>query len=869
MKKLFSFIVSFIIIISSFSISALADELKKISVLDPKGKEIQSYALDLEADSFDHYVRAATKYIRNLKSNEIYTVKIPKGNYDLEDAIEVYSNTIVDFGNSKMTKTGHIVMLKIGVIPGYDFDSKKYTTYYNGYDCVQNVTVMNGTFDGNNDAFSTSSTEDEKSLVKFSHAQNITMQNITLQNTKNVHHQLTFAASKNVKIDKCSFLNMDIGTITNNCEAIQIDILDEYFFVNAKNYDGTTTSNVSIENCKFNNVHRGIGTHSGIAGYYFDNMKIKNNVFQNIDGYAVKVTNYRNSEISNNTITNCGSGIMAGNMANRNLSNFLAPVNASAKIIAKCNLTIENNKMSIIDTKYPTTAFGVDILGTVVKKQKDKNGNVYSGDFRVSDVEIRNNTIVSSVVKNHFTGIRLEGVYGSQNSKNSDFLVKNNTIQINTSAKSSKDIYGVTIKNGSNICCFGNTIFDNIANNALKNGFYAMSGSNYTITENKVYNIKNSGMRFSSSNNIFVTNNTVLNTFGQGMYFSSSSKNIYANKNYISNVADDGISIDNASANEIKDNTISKARANGIDISSISKVTLIRNNNISSPSLNGIVVKQSANVKSIYYNTVKTAGKNGILADEKAIVDSIYKNQINSSNNVAINITKNASVRSIKSNTISSPKSYAIALTSSAKAVKIVSNTIDKAGKSGVYLSGSASTNYIKSNTITNTTGYAVLLAKNAFAKYITQNNISNPGNSAIHLKSKASSANINKNIIDITKSNAISLNNSASAKKINENIINYKKSKNSKKLKVSCSNGIYINSLTGGIKQITSNKIKNCKQSGIAVLSASSKVGIKENVIKGCKIGVKYTVNNASLSNNKITKAQKLKYKSVTVKTA
>lgn len=844
MKKIISFITTFLIIISSFGLSAFAQEAKKITVSDEKGNVVYTVEIDLNKQYFDHYVRKATKYIRDLKPTAQYTVKIPNGTYIIDKNIEVYSNTIVDFSGSKMIKSSNNVMLKLGIIPGYNPENENEGILYNGYDCVKNITVMNGTFDGYNTRFSTVKGEDEPSIVKFSHAENITLKNITLQNTKGVHHQLAFAACKNVKITDCSFLDMNTDGISNNCEAVQIDILSDDYFVNAKNYDGTPTRDVLVENCTFKNVHRGIGTHSAIAGHYFENINFKNNKFENVDGYAIRTANYRNSEISGNIMNKCGCGIIVGNMTNRDYSNFLAPLKANDKIYPKSNIVIQNNKMNLVDYNYYTTAFGIDVLGAYVKSNKDKYGKKYSGDFRVSDVEIKNNTIVSSVSKNNFTGINLEGVYGSKNSKDSDFVVKNNTIQINAK-KSTKDIYGITVKGGSKLSINNNTIFDNVANNALKNGIYLTNGNNSTITENKIYNIKNSALRLSGSDYVFATHNNISNTYGQGMYISSSSKNATIQYNTISNVADDGIALYNASAVSISNNTIKSARANGIELSGNAKSSITSNNKISSASKNGIFITDSANAEYVSKNSISSSNKSSIYVSKKATVSKMY------------------------SNNISSSKSYGIIITSSSKTGKIKYNTISKSGKSSIYLSSKALVDNIQSNNITNSAEYSIYLTKKSTAKVVSSNSITNPGKNAINLDKTASAANINKNKIDIkrTKVNGISVSQSANAKKVNENIINFKKSTNGKKLKVNCNNGIIINSSLSGTKQIISNKIKNCKASGIAVLSTKSKVSVANNTINVCKFGIKYIPNKASITNNKVKKASTEKFKTVTEK--
>lgn len=849
MKRVFSFAIVFILIFSSISVMAFAEtesNTKEICIYNSKGEKIiplmdkKGYNYDPDGTptpivfndneldlttlgSFDHFVRVATNYIRDLKPDEIYTIKIPKGSYQVATTINVYSNTNIDFGGSTLYRTSNKVLLKLGVV------SK--TNSYNEYNCVQNITASNAVLDGQNKKFATDG--DDATIIKFSHSKNITVTNISIQNTKNVHHQLAFAACKNVKITNCSFSNMDVNGSKNNCEAIQIDVLDDYYFESAYYYDGTTTKDVIIENCKFNNVNRGVGTHTGIAGYYFDNIKIRNNIFQNVEGYAIRVTNYRNSEITNNTITNCGSGIMIANMANRDFSQFLAPIDQKYTIIPQCNITVSGNKMTIVDSDYPTTAFGIDVLGVnVTSNRTDKNGKSYKGDFRVSDVDIKNNTITSSVAKKRFMGMRIDGVFGSENSKNSNFAITGNTIEITNTYKSTNTIYGICIEDGEYLCCYNNTISDkNAYNISLKNAFYGINSGSFFISENKVLNVLNSGMKFESCINTSVYKNSISNTSSNGIYFSQSSRNAFVNLNTISSVKDKAVSFNNSTANSINNNTISSAYNAGIAASGNSYINTVQNNSISATSNNAMYFTDNSSITSISKNKINTAGKTGIT------------------------FTQKASVKNVNNNNILTTGSHAITLNTSAKATNINSNTINKAKGNSIYLTNSASASNIKSNTITNSKGFSIHLSKKSKAALIYKNKICKSQNIAVYLNSKASATSIGKNIIDLTKSkvDAIYIYGSASAKKINSNIINYKKNKNSKNLKVKCSNGIAINSKASKTAQIYSNKIKSCNN-GIAVYAVKTKAKIKSNTVNTCKYGIQYI--KGAVSKNKISKA-------------
>ena len=63
-------------------------------------------------------------------------------------------------------------------------------------------------------------------------------------------------------------------------EAVQLDILDKEHFPNYKDYpkayDGTMNTNINITGNTFNNVNRGVGSHSVFSGKYMSNINISN-----------------------------------------------------------------------------------------------------------------------------------------------------------------------------------------------------------------------------------------------------------------------------------------------------------------------------------------------------------------------------------------------------------------------------------------------------------------------------------------------------------------------------------------------------------------------------------------------------------------
>lgn len=63
--------------------------------------------------------------------------------------------------------------------------------------------------------------------------------------------------------------------------------------------------NITIENCVFKNVYRGVGTHNYFKNLYQTNIKILNCTFENITDCAISAVNFKNIEVKGNKFLNC------------------------------------------------------------------------------------------------------------------------------------------------------------------------------------------------------------------------------------------------------------------------------------------------------------------------------------------------------------------------------------------------------------------------------------------------------------------------------------------------------------------------------------------------------------------------------------
>ncbi len=832
-----------------FAVSAADGQItEEIKVLNGAGKTVATYDIIVNNTKVnaETSIQKAVNYCRdNATEKNIHTVRVPEGRYGFYSSLNVYSNTVIDFGGSVILRgdgCGSLVRFGLG--------SQK--TY--GYDGYRNVTIKNGTFDAQKKGTS--------SLVRFAHAYNVEISDIIFKNTLDVKHFLTFAACNKVRVLDCQFLDAAIKEMSssNNCEAIQIDVLkDEYF--NYPAYDGTPTRNVEISGCTFRNVQRGVGTHTAITGYYFDKMIIKNNTFTNIPGYAVKTVNYINSEISGNVITDCGSGICVATVPNEGLGHFYAPMSKDSAVKKKLNVKIYGNSISLKSKGHDNVAFGIRIHGENVVKHKDRDGVTFSADCRVAGVTVENNVINSAINQVSVIGIHIDGANGSAASNESDVKVIKNKINFTNKKASSNRIYGIKVEASNNVYVNGNTVKD--LKSGKKNlgiGIITEASKGIIFSGNTVTGTNSYGIRIENTKKSAVSKNTVSGAGNAGVYVYNASADISVASNKLTGCNGGGVYVYKAGASNVKSNTVSKSGECGIIIKN-SKGAVVQSNKISSSATVGIYILKST-AKTVASNKVSSSGTEGIYLNE-------------------------SEVEAIKSNTVTGSALNGIYVKKST-AKSITSNKTDKSGSHGIYLNGSTSES-IKSNKIYSSSGYsiniddskattlssnkiykapkaAIRIAGTSKATTVSSNYICGGKGTGISLCEKASVSTVSKNKIDLisSKADGIAVEGKAKVGKIESNSINAKTSEESKKLKVKCRYGININSSECKVSKIYKNTIKSCEKSAIYIgrMKAKAKVKITGNKITKAMYGVSYVKGKATVKDNTMKKCSKAKTK-------
>lgn len=605
-----------------------------------------------------------------------YKIVVKPGTYTISTGFKIWSNTYlcmegVTFRQAKGVSAN---MLKVGDGSGGE----------KGYS-YKNITLYGGIWDQNNNSIT---------AVKAAHIENFTVENQVFKNAKNSHF-MEAAGVNGFYLKGCKFVDQihEKNSGISVCEAVQLDILVDGHF-SGYSYEDLTNQNIVVENCTFNNVSRGFGSHTSILNSSVDHVQIINNKFDNIKSAAISIVNFQNCTITGNEIYNAPRGILiyslrrgAAFLSSEASSNGKA-VNSEkyVKPSENQNIVVSNNTISCSGKDaYSTLSEDVTtciLLGGVQYKDnyKTKTGKtIPAGDYYLSGITIADNKL--STTKN---GIQM------QDARNA--VIKGNTINFKGDDAST---LGISLESES----IKNTISNNTISKCLGTAIFV--------------NGKSSASK--------VNKNTIKSAGYCGIYVVDSAVNLIES-NKISNSNVGMILGEKASAKKMNKNTIKSCKGMGIVIGNISGASTISNNTVSKCTTAQIYVNQSSTKKLI---TLKGNKLTGTSAEEGILVDSgkvtISGNKIQSCryavrlhSNALATVEKNTYQKN-KSNCASVGEEYFTNLSKpsitkaeakSKDSVQLTWKSVSNASGYIVYRATSANGKYKKAETVTNGTSY-------------------------------------------------------------------------------------------------------------------------------------------------------------------
>lgn len=787
----------------------------------------------------------------NATASNPYTVTIPAGSYKLSAQLRIYSNTTLNATGATLTysnKNDNHNMLQMGD------SSINASSQAKGYGGFENITIIGGTW--NSIASNTSS------IMRMAHAKNVKVDGVTISGG-GCAHQMEVCAISGFTVTNTTFQNLaskSTAEESDKQEALQLDIPCAEDIFPGTYQDGTPMENVTITGCTFQNVPRGVGTHSMLMGAYHKNIIISGNKFKDIKEEAIIGLNYYNCEITNNSITNCGGGVLfqyfKSNTESIHMTAEDINYKGAANFIHDAKTVITGNT---ITTKYDVTCDevqGIKVYGGKLTKKAKSGDNKYIpvGDYYITGVTVSGNTITTA---GH--GIHLSATKNCSVSKNT----------ITGSGVSSKDALrdsydGIFLSAAST----GNSITNNKISGMVRNGIFLMDGSSAKkISGNTIKKAGKYGIDLYNKSKVSgdITKNKITTTGNTAIFLSTSS-----------------------TAKNIISNTIAKSKGWGIGVWYKSKVTgSITSNTITDTSNKGfgICVQKSSTVTGdIQSNKIlKSANKNssskGIMINDKSLVTGkIQKNTINNTVENGISVTNGSTSGHLYANTISKAGNSAILINKSTVKGKIASNTITDtatrgnvihitakstvtssveknvitkrknkySGGSGIFVYNSSQVKgAIGKNKISNTRGVGIYINLSSKVKGdISGNTVTKPGQKGIYVYNKSTVKSMLNNTINGAVSQGINL---ASIK--NDVIISGNTIKNGKE------NGILIQPKTTSYKITLSKNTILVKSNRYAIHATSGKVAGNRNTVTKKSMQIK-------LDNGVKGKITKTKYK-------
>lgn len=555
-------------------------------------------------DIYESMQDALNKARDNATESCPYKIVIPAGNYGLSDTLYIYSNTEISANGAHIYKQfmdGSLIKNRIKS----DVDPVPYTA-------SENITIDGGNWDGNtNDSVY----RDQESFcnIRIGRCENFKMTNATISNNKGYHH-IELGGVRGINITGCTFEGYTQGDKAGGNEAIQLDILhSDQVFPDYEPFDDSLCCDVNISGNSFNNLSRGIGSHTAAYGFYYTNITITNNTFSNLSDQAVFATNFQNSTISGNTMTNVGAGVDFKYM-DPDITFNPTEYAPAGKVVSDSKTVISDNIITLKKNSYLNATYGVRISGNEITSDNNTN-NINEGLYTVDNVKITGNRVYG----NANYGIRLDCTTLSN--------VTNNYVDLQ-SDDTSRVSRGISLRQSSN-----NTISSNICKNGSvdkSNGIQIEFASNgNTFKSNTIYNMAQNGYSMLYAENNTINGGSVIDCGYHGISNSTGCENNTFSSINITGCGNNGISLYYAKNASISGNKISYCGSRGINLSF--STANVYNNIISNSNEYGISVNNESTLYKIYGNLFENNS-----GDYAIVISSDSKAPIENTKNISL-----------------------------------------------------------------------------------------------------------------------------------------------------------------------------------------------------------------------------------------
>ena len=219
----------------------------------------------------------------NATSDVPVTVTLGDGTYYLRQAVTIYSHTRLTLSdNAVLVFTGQEGLMLFG---GAD---------RNSYDAVTDVMISGGVWRGN-----ASRTGAHTEPIGFHSASGITLTGLTMEDSSD--HFVMLTGVRGALVKDCSFrdhfpIRQDSQSLK---EALHID------FLPLKGGTPLPSEDIAVEDCRFDNVASGIGTHHYGSGRRENNILVRGCRFVNLQYNCINAYSMTNLTVSDCTAENC------------------------------------------------------------------------------------------------------------------------------------------------------------------------------------------------------------------------------------------------------------------------------------------------------------------------------------------------------------------------------------------------------------------------------------------------------------------------------------------------------------------------------------------------------------------------------------
>ena len=607
------------------SVAEAADTAVTGAYFDTDGMKIVTYNVvnDFGADNTGNamtgkQIQQALDAAQENSGQGIFTkVVIPKGTYLISSALVVYSDTWI------YCEEGVEIKRCISYGPMLRCDNNG----VGGYDGVKNVIVEGGLWNGNTDQWPNTA---DFSNIRFAHCRNILLKDMHVKNNENGHH-MEIGGAADVTIEGCTFTGY---TGYRKKEAIQLDCMNNSrVFAGYAPFDDTSCENVVIKNNLFSGICRGLGSHSATLGIYYTDILIEGNVFENLDDVAMIMYNYKNCTITNNTITNCASGIEFKAMSSLPNNNFNPPVVKSMEEAVDgfeddANSVISSNTISVSgDDEYGITS-GIRLTGYEVKD----NGVIPENRIESNGTTIALNDAENCSIESNILVTKQDGV--NYKDKNGLTLNECDNIKITDNYISGSARNGASVTDSS-----GNTLENNTIENVGMNGINIYNGSEKNIASS---NSVKHGIAVAANSSAVIKSNSISKAGDTGILIYNGSRG-ECSGNKVKNAVGHGIVFSKKASGKAASNTVSGAGKHGVLVTDHCGSVALSSNKISNSKQNGICVSNYSSSASVNSNSISGSGKSGISVSSHSKA-SLKDNAVNGSKSAAVSKSADSSI---------------------------------------------------------------------------------------------------------------------------------------------------------------------------------------------------------------------------------